>query len=180
MSTNDRRHPARVPSPVGFFAPPALQTRGIHIPVQPTNLSFRRGRQAAPRRGVPHPLCSASAVSHNCDGLLLLESCGVFQPLTPMGFVLPASRRFVPGPDQPEGSPRLTRGWATEWKTPGRSRQSPAEADHRLKTTAPAAEAASPASVLRARCPKTTCSSSTCVNHRSTASPVRVTPFRSL
>jgi len=45
---------------------------------------------ASPRRGLPHPLRSAFAVSHDPDGLSLSMPCGVFQPLTPMGFVSPA------------------------------------------------------------------------------------------
>jgi hypothetical protein len=97
---------------VGFFAPPALPVRGIHFParrVPPATLrrlaptsedrSCRRGLHrdgsAVPRRGVPPPLRSAFAVSHDPGGLLLPGPCGVFRPLTPMRFGAP-SPRFVP------------------------------------------------------------------------------------
>lgn len=43
------------------------------------------------RRGVPIPLRSASAVSHDLDGFLLLEPCGIFHPLAPVGFDVPLS-----------------------------------------------------------------------------------------
>jgi hypothetical protein len=45
-----------------------------------------------PRRGVPPPLRSASAVSHDLDGLLLPGPGGVFRPLTPMRFWAPLPR----------------------------------------------------------------------------------------
>jgi hypothetical protein len=58
--------------------------------------SYRRGSRrdgsTVPRRGVPPPLRSASAVSHDLDGLLLPEPGGVFRPLTPMGSEVPAPR----------------------------------------------------------------------------------------
>jgi hypothetical protein len=66
----------------------------------------RSGGPAVPRRGLPHPLRSASAVSHDPGGLLLLGPGGVFRPLTPLGFgsLLPAAclrssgpRTFLPG-----------------------------------------------------------------------------------
>jgi len=50
------------------------------------------------RRGVPIPLRSAFAVSHDPDGFLLLEPCGIFHPLTPVGFWFPV---FPPSADQP-------------------------------------------------------------------------------
>jgi hypothetical protein len=98
-----------VPSPVGFVAPPALPARGIHFPawcVPPVSLrrlspppvlrSCRRGSRrdgsTVPRRGVPTPLRSASAVSHDLDGLLLPGPCGVFRPHTPMGSGVPVPR----------------------------------------------------------------------------------------
>jgi hypothetical protein len=52
----------------------------------------RRSGIWGPRRGLPHPLRSAFAVSHDLDGLLLLVPCDVFQPLTPMGFAIPVPR----------------------------------------------------------------------------------------
>lgn len=67
-------------------------------PGQPLQLSlpqwprFSPGFPAAPRRGVPRPLRSASAVSHDSDGLLLSGPRGVFHPLTPWGFCFPAPR----------------------------------------------------------------------------------------
>jgi hypothetical protein len=42
---------------------------------------------ASPRRGVPSPLRSACAVSHDLDGLSLSRPSGVFQPVTLLGFV---------------------------------------------------------------------------------------------
>ena len=45
---------------------------------------------ASPRRGLPHPLRSVFAVSRDPDGLFLSTPCGLFQPLTPMGFPFPA------------------------------------------------------------------------------------------
>jgi hypothetical protein len=39
----------------------------------------------SPRRGLPHPLRSAFAVSHDLDGLRLCSPCDLFQPLTPLG-----------------------------------------------------------------------------------------------
>jgi hypothetical protein len=51
-------------------------------------------RSYLPRRGLPkNPLRSAFAVSHDLDGLRLPEPGDLFQPLTPLGLVLPA-----PGP----------------------------------------------------------------------------------
>jgi hypothetical protein len=105
------------PPPVGFVAPSALLTRGIHFPVRrvppgsaggshrrsapvvPARLALRW--TAAPRRGVPIPLRSTSAVSRDPGGLLLLGLCGVFQPLTPMGFpsLLPDACLPVAGPE---------------------------------------------------------------------------------
>jgi hypothetical protein len=63
----------------------------------------RRTGGRGPRRGLPHPLRSASVVSHDLDGLLLLVPCDVFQSLTPMGFAspVPAVRR------ERRGGPRI-------------------------------------------------------------------------
>ena len=47
------------------------------------------------RRRVPLLLRSASAVSHDLDGLRLSTPCGVFQPLTPLGLSFPAPCRDV-------------------------------------------------------------------------------------
>jgi hypothetical protein len=79
-----------VPPPVGSAAPPTLPARGIHFPARPSSSGSHRLRPAPPRRGLPHPLWSAFAVSHDLDGLPLLEPGDLFQPLTPMGFGLPA------------------------------------------------------------------------------------------
>jgi len=63
-----------------------------------------------PRRGIPHPLRSAFAVFHGLDGLLLLEPCGLFQPLTPLGlgFLLPTS---CPSGNGLATAPRERGGW---------------------------------------------------------------------
>jgi hypothetical protein len=148
---NDRQFRVHVPSPLGFFAPPTLQTRGIHIPAQLICLSSRRGRQAAPRRGVPHPLCSASAVSHNCDGLLLLESCGLFQPLTPLGFALPALRSLSV-PADPRAVQLERGGWVVVQRTPGSAppttrANGPSPRNHRSRRP----KAMGPATVPRVR-----------------------------
>jgi hypothetical protein len=113
------------PPPVGFVAPSALPTRGIHFPVRrvppgsaggshrrsapvvPARLALRW--TAAPRRGVPLPLRSVYAVFHDLDGLLLLGLCGVFQPLTPMGFLSRLPDAFFPvaGPEDPTSRGRV-------------------------------------------------------------------------
>jgi hypothetical protein len=95
-----------------------------------------RSARRAPRRGVPRPLRSAYAVSHDLDGLLLSGPCGVFRPHTPMGLLLPcaplgarASELTPRGSNAGDGdddvrasrsgglrrwsgSPRPTRGWS--------------------------------------------------------------------
>jgi hypothetical protein len=53
-------------------------------PVVPSRLALRWS--AVPRRGVPIPLRSACAVSHDLGGFRLLGPGGVFHPLTPLGF----------------------------------------------------------------------------------------------
>jgi hypothetical protein len=55
----------------------------------------RRSGIRGPRRGLPHPLRSAFAVSHDLDGLLLLVPCDVFRSHTPMGFAFPVSLEFL-------------------------------------------------------------------------------------
>jgi len=87
---------SRIHPPLELPAPSALPARGVHFPVPPFPPGFHRPVPSAPRRGLPHPLRSAFAVSHDLDGLLLLEPCGVFRPLTPWGFGLPASRCWCP------------------------------------------------------------------------------------
>jgi hypothetical protein len=86
----------RVHPPVGLVAPPALPVRGIHFPARPSCSRFHEGLPAPPRRGLPHPLRSAYAVSHDLDGFLFLGPCDLFQPLTPMGFALPAPLASAP------------------------------------------------------------------------------------
>jgi hypothetical protein len=49
-----------------------------------------RTAYASPRHGFPHPLRSAFAVFHDLDGLIPPGPCDLFQPLTPMGFVVPS------------------------------------------------------------------------------------------
>jgi len=103
---------ASAPPPVGFVASSVLPARGIHFPAPPSVPGSHRFLRASPRRGLPHPLRSASAVSHDPGGFRLPEPCGVFRPLTPARFVslLPhrpvrlrraprsATRRPVAGP----------------------------------------------------------------------------------
>jgi hypothetical protein len=86
------------PPPVELSAPPTHPARGIHFPTRalrkPGSRRSQTTAQLMPRRGLPkYPLRSAFAVSHGLDGSRLPEPCGLFQPLTPMGLVLPA-----PGP----------------------------------------------------------------------------------
>jgi hypothetical protein len=81
---------SRVHPPVGLVAPPALSVRGIHFPARPSCTRSHGDPPAPPRRGLPHPLRSASAVFHDLDGLLLLGPWNLFQLHTPMGFGLPA------------------------------------------------------------------------------------------
>ncbi len=68
-------------------ARPTLRDGCSRRPRRPGSL---RSAHTSPRRGVPRPLRSASAVSHDLDGLLPPGPGDLFQPLTPMGFVLPA------------------------------------------------------------------------------------------
>jgi hypothetical protein len=111
---DDRRWPSvhSVPPPVGSFAPATLPVRGIHFPTRsvPPGLPCGSHRWRAPvvssrltswrftlpRRGLPHPLRSAYAVSHDLDGLPLLGPCEVFRSLTSMGFG-PGSLLHSPG-----------------------------------------------------------------------------------
>jgi hypothetical protein len=51
-------------------------------------LKVNRGSVDVPRRGLPHPLCSAFAVFNDLDGFPLSGLSGVFQPVTLLGFVL--------------------------------------------------------------------------------------------
>ena len=89
------------PPPLRSVASSALPVRGIHFPARPSFPGSHPVAPAPPRRGLPHPLRSASVVSHDPGGLLLPEPCGVFQPLTPVRFVsrLPCSE------DQGGGAP---------------------------------------------------------------------------
>jgi hypothetical protein len=59
---------------------------------------YRFSLDRIPRRGVPHPLRSAFAVSHDLDGLLLSAPSGMFQPDT-LVELLPRKQRpaGVPG-----------------------------------------------------------------------------------
>ena len=75
------------PPPLRFVASSALPVRGIHFPARLSSRGSHPGAPASPRRGLPHPLWSASVVFHDPGGLLLPEPCGVFQPLTPVRFV---------------------------------------------------------------------------------------------
>jgi len=61
----------------------------------PRRSGLLRDAHASPRRGLPHPLRSVSAVFHDLDGLLPPGPCDLFQPLTPMGLVFPAP--LLPG-----------------------------------------------------------------------------------
>lgn len=96
-------------TPVEFVTPPALPAWEIPLParcVPPTarrrlsppvarrssRLGSRLDGPAVPRRGLPPPRRSASAVSRGPGGLLLPRPCGVFRPLTPMGLVFPVPR----------------------------------------------------------------------------------------
>jgi len=72
--------PGTVCSPgPGLRLSPPVQHRSSH-------LGSRSGGPAVPRRGIPIPLRSAFAVSHDLDGFRLLGPGGVFHPLTPLGF----------------------------------------------------------------------------------------------
>jgi hypothetical protein len=91
--------------------------------VPPFDPGFRPDVPTTPRRGVPRPLRSAFAVSHDLDGLLLLEPCGVFRSHTPMRFRFPSPRgrpvRRVRRPADPDaGGGLLARkapGWPPSW-----------------------------------------------------------------
>jgi hypothetical protein len=95
--------PSFHPYSPGFFAPAALPARGVRVPVRPSFPGLRRSAPAVPRRGIPLPRRSASAVSHDPGGLLLLGPGGVFRPLTPLGFVPLASPLAPSRPSRPCG-----------------------------------------------------------------------------
>jgi hypothetical protein len=95
--------PSLLPYFHGFFAPAALPARGVRVPVRPSFPGLRRSAPAVPRRGIPLPRRSASAVSHDPGGLLLLGPGGVFRPLTPLGFVPLASPLAPSRPSRPCG-----------------------------------------------------------------------------
>jgi hypothetical protein len=90
----------------------------LSLPLRPWLLP---GSPASPRRGVPRPLRSASAVSHDSDGLLLSGPGGFFHPLTPLGFFVPAPRLLFRS-----AAPRTNRtphgGEATVQEAPSRTR----------------------------------------------------------
>lgn len=88
--------PCSHPASLRFATPWALPVRGVHFPAWPSRPDFHRFVPTRPRRGFPHPLRSAFVVSHDPDGLLLLEPCGVFRPLTPVRFGFPAPRVNCP------------------------------------------------------------------------------------
>jgi hypothetical protein len=82
-------------------------------------------KDPVPRRGFPHPLRSAFAVSHDLDGLLLSEPSDVFQPVTLVEFLNPEEQYLVevtrPPPtrrsvlvETPPGPPVVTRPRSTE------------------------------------------------------------------
>lgn len=76
---------------------PGVFPRGAHAArTAGMSRSYRRGSRldgsTVPRRGVPRPLRSAFAVSHDPGGLLLPVPCGVFRPHTPVGLGAPSPR----------------------------------------------------------------------------------------
>jgi hypothetical protein len=74
----------------------------------PSDRSLLHGYEI-PRRGFPGPLCSVFAVFHDLDGLPLPGLPGMFQPLTPMGFVCrPEYPPLAVAPPLPEGSSDTT------------------------------------------------------------------------
>lgn len=95
---------AAKPPPMEFFTPSTFP---------PEESTSRLGfapecqllRSAQLRRGVPSPLRSAFVVFRDLDGFLLLEPCGLFHPLTSVGFGAPFS---PPSADPP---PALA-GWS--------------------------------------------------------------------
>lgn len=186
---NDRRWPSvhSVPPPVGSFAPATLPVRGIHFPTRsvPPGLPCGSHRWRAPvvssrltswrftlpRRGLPHPLRSAYAVSHDLDGLPLLGPCEVFRPLTSMGFgpgsLLQAPvgwpedqpSRCVSGRTSPKFVPVGPRGRVVVQEAPGRLRaeqlpKHPSELRrHRSVRSRSATEVTLPSRMVRFRLP---------------------------
>jgi hypothetical protein len=73
---------------------PTRPSRGrFHSPMNTTLLRFTRSSRdigSGPRHGLPHPLRSAFAVSHDLDGLRLPEPGDVFRSHTSLRFVFPA------------------------------------------------------------------------------------------
>jgi hypothetical protein len=146
--------PGTVSSPgAGLRLSPPVRLRSSHP-------RSRSDGPAVPRRGLPHPLRSASAVSHDPGGLLLLEPGGVFRPLTPVGFGsrLPAAclrssgpRTFLPGA-RPHGPHRGTchafaGGELSFWRLPVDSAPDSCRSIHPgCEATAPTPEGVVPAS----------------------------------
>jgi hypothetical protein len=117
-----RRRPPPLPSdppPLGFSAPAALPARGVRVPAPPSRCGSLRRARALPRRGIPVPRRSASAVSHGPDGLLLPEPGGVFRPLTPLGFASPRSPLALSFQDGLTTAPSGHGGWAPVPQVPG-------------------------------------------------------------
>jgi hypothetical protein len=111
-----------------LLAPPTLPARRIHFPAVRSLCGSHRSVPAPPRRQVPPWLRSASAVSHDLDGLLLSGPGDLFQPLTPMGFGLPLPRLVVSGRPGLSALPPGIGGWVRLRAAPGWPVSRPASA----------------------------------------------------
>jgi hypothetical protein len=109
------------------LAPSEVLERVARVPTVPREEWSWAGlsKDPVPRRGFPHPLRSAYAVSHDLDGLLLSAPSDVFQSVTLLEFYYQESstrRRSLleQGPktsaprESPRGLPLLTRSRTTE------------------------------------------------------------------
>jgi hypothetical protein len=168
-----------VPPPVRFVASSTRPARGIHFPANRSHAGFHRPVPTSPRRGLPTPLRSAFAVSHDLDGLLLLEPCGVFHPLTPLRFAFPAPR-FMARIRRPEDRFPRTRG--TGSSTEGSRLARGAGAPKRPFAVSPPLR--SPKRTVRLRLPSACACRSiqhppACAGARPVPSPGRVAPSRS-
>jgi hypothetical protein len=136
----------------------------FRLPPYPSGSGSHLRLPAPPRRGFPHPLRSAFAVSHDLDGLLLPEPCGVFQPLTSVGFVSPAPWPVRSSPPLPPKRLRFPvsfqrrhrgdsalrnmpwpRGWSSVQEAPGWPRSPARFHDPFSAAAAPATEVSGPA-----------------------------------
>jgi len=85
-------HPRPQTSSRGFCFPSDVPRARSPLPRKLSSPRLASATANSLRRGIPSPLRFAYTVFHGPDDLLLLAPCGIFQPLTPVGFFRPFSR----------------------------------------------------------------------------------------